>query len=185
MMIRLRSCLARFRDDTRGSVAIDSMLLLPILLWAYLAMFSFFDMMRQQSLNQKASFTLADMFSRETDAINDVYITNAFELFKSMVRADTAISMRVSVLQWDEGADKFTVDWSKARGSKAALTDGAVASWKSKLPLMLSSERIITVETWNPYEIPFEIGMDDFSMETFTFISPRFAPQLPFCNSSC
>ncbi|MGH1423431.1 MAG: TadE/TadG family type IV pilus assembly protein [Pseudooceanicola sp.] len=172
-----------FRNGTAGSVAIEALLLMPILFWAYLAMFSFFDMLRQQSLNQKTSFTIADMLSRETDFINDTYITNAHNLFKTAIRSDSSTAMRISVLKWSDSDDKFLVDWSKVRGPSTALTDGAVATWKQKLPLMPSNERIILVETWTDYEIPFETGMDDFEINTFTFIRPRFAPQLPFSNT--
>lgn len=181
-MKRLVAFLKEFRSGTGGTVAIESMLLLPILLWAYLAMFSFFDMMRQQSLNQKAAYTITDMLSRETQFINDTYITNAYQLFQTMVRANDNIALRISVLKWDEGDDRFRVDWSKSRGGKSVLTDGGVANWKDRLPVMLSDERIILVETWNRYDIPFKIGMEDFDMTTYVFTSPRFAPQLRFSN---
>ncbi len=180
---KLPAFLRRFRDGTRGTVAIEAVLLLPILMWVYLAMFSYFDMLRQQSLNEKASNTIADMLSRETDYINDDYVDNAFTLYKSMIRSDSSSKLRVSVLKWNQSGQKFTVDWSEGRGGKSALGNGDVSGWDTKLPLMPSGERIILVETWTHYQIPFEIGMEDFNMNTFTFVRPRFAPQLPFSNS--
>jgi len=183
-MTRLAAPFRRFRDDTRGNVAIEAVILLPVLFWAYLGMFSYFDMLRQQSLNQKASYTIADMLSRETLEINDQYITNAHTLFKSMIRSDGTTALRVSVLQWDADADRFDVEWSKARGPSSAMTAARAAALKDKLPVMPSGEQIILVETWTNYEIPFEIGMDDFEMNTFTFTRIRFGPQLCFSNNA-
>ncbi|MDF1856867.1 hypothetical protein [Pseudooceanicola sp.] len=183
LFARLKASLTRFRHANDGTVALEAVMLLPLLFWAYLATFSYFDMLRQQSLNQKATYTIADMLSRETDAVNDTYISNAYSLYKGMVRSDETTAMRVSVLKWNQSSQKFTVDWSEARGPTTAVTDGKVADWDKKLPLMPSGERIILVESWTNYEIPFEIGMDDFEINTFTFIRPRFAPQLPFSNS--
>ena len=175
--------LRAFGNDTRGSVAIEAVMLLPLLFWAYLAMFSFFDMLRQQSLNQKASYTIADMFSRETQFINDTYVTNAHALLKSMVRSDGSTALRVTVLAWDDGAQRFDVKWSEARGPGSAMPLGsASAGMKDKLPLVPPGEHVILVETWTDYQIPFKIGMEDFNMNTFTFTAPRFASQLCFSN---
>ncbi|OWU83365.1 hypothetical protein ATO6_19155 [Oceanicola sp. 22II-s10i] len=182
MISRIRTRLAIFRAETGGSAAIEAVLLLPLLFWAYLAMFSFFDMLRQQSLNYKASSTVADMLSRETDFINDTYISNAHKLYKSMIRSDNNSAIRISVLKWSGSQNRFTVDWSKTGGPATALSNAMVAGWQTKLPLMPSDERIILVETWSDYHIPFKIGMDDFKMNTFTYVRPRFAPQLPFSN---
>lgn len=175
---RLRARLFRFRDETSGNIAIEALILLPILFWAYLAMFSYFDMLRQQSLNQKASYTVADMLSRETREINGQYVTNANALFRSMIRSDDTTGMRISVLKWDEDADRFDIMWSEARGPATALSTGQAQGMNDRLPLMPSGEEVILVETWTDYRIPFEIGMKDFEMNTFTFVRPRFTSQL-------
>ncbi|MGR3323056.1 MAG: TadE/TadG family type IV pilus assembly protein [Pseudooceanicola sp.] len=174
----------RFARDTRGNVAIEAVILLPILFWAYLAMFSYFDMLRQQTLNEKASFTIADMLSRETDAINDTYVTNAHTLFKTMIRSDESSVLRVSVLRWNEDDDRFEVDWSEARGTSTVISDDVAAGMTDKLPTVPGGERVILVETWTTYQIPFKIGMQDFEINSFTFVRPRFAPQLPFSNAA-
>ncbi|WP_375691482.1 TadE/TadG family type IV pilus assembly protein [Pseudooceanicola sp. LIPI14-2-Ac024] len=178
------AALRRFRDGTSGTIAIEAVILLPILFWAYLAMFSFFDMLRQQALNQKAAYTLADMVSRETDYINDTYIDNAESLFRSMIRSDDTTAIRISVLKWDEDAGVFEVDWSESRGPSTAMDNDGSATLANRLPVVPSDERVILLETWTTYQIPFAIGMDDFGMNTFTFVRPRFAPQVCFSNAA-
>lgn len=176
---RLRAALSDFARDTSGLVAVEAIILLPLVIWTYVAMFSFFDMLRMKSVNQKAAFTIADAYSRETDKINDTYVDSTFSLFQALTRTNSP-SMRVSVLSYDEDTDKYTVKWSERRGtgSEPALTDNTVNDIRSYLPSVVSGDEFILVETWNDYQIPFKIGMDDFALKSVVFINPRFADQL-------
>ncbi|WP_136635146.1 TadE/TadG family type IV pilus assembly protein [Pseudooceanicola onchidii] len=176
---RLRHAIADYGRDTRGLVATEAIILLPLVIWTYVAMFSFFDMLRMKSVNQKAAFTLADAYSRETDKINDTYVDSTFELFQALTRSN-APAMRVSVLSFDQDTDKYTVKWSKKRGvgSHEALTENTVNNLRQILPEVESGDEFILVETWNNYVIPFKIGMDDFEMRSVVFVNPRFADQL-------
>lgn len=187
MTHRIVSCLLapvrRFRDETSGTVAIEAVILLPVLFWAYLAMFSYFDMLRQQSLNQKASYTIADMLSREMSEINDQYITNAHTLFSTMIRSDDTTALRISILEWNADRNRFDIQWTKARGPADPMTAEFAGKLTERLPVMPSGEQIILVETWTDYRIPFRIGMDDFNMNTFTFTRIRFGAHLCFSNN--
>ncbi|MCA0919712.1 TadE/TadG family type IV pilus assembly protein [Pseudooceanicola nanhaiensis] len=179
---RLRQPLARFARDTRGTVAIEAVVMFPILIWGYLGMFTFYDMVRQYDINEKAAFTVADMLSRETTAIDDTYINGAQTLYEYLARVNDGTAIRISELRWTEDPDYFKVDWSEARGSKTALTDDDVKNWTNILPIMPEDERIILVETWTTYELPFRIGMEDFPIKTFVFVRPRFAPKVTFSS---
>jgi len=176
---RLKTALREFGTDTRGLVATEAIILLPLVIWTYVAMFSFFDMLRMKSVNQKAAFTVADAYSRETNKINDTYVDSTFTLFKALTRSNRP-AMRVSVLSYDEDTDKYSVSWSEKRGngSDPVLTDNTVNSIRNQLPAVASGDEFILVETWNDYMIPFKIGMDDFELKSLVFINPRFADQL-------
>jgi hypothetical protein len=63
------------------------------------------------------------------------------------------------------------------------MNAGQANGMTAKLPLMPSGEEVILVETWTTYAIPFKIGMDDFEMNTFTFVRPRFTSQLKWENT--
>lgn len=176
---RLRAAATEFAQDTRGLVAVEAIILLPLVIWTYVAMFSFFDMMRTKSVNQKAAFTVADAYSRETNKINATYVDSSFALFKAMTRNSNP-TMRVSVLSYDGDTDKYTVKWSESRGAgaDAALTDNTVNTIRAHLPDVISGDEFILVETTNDYSTPFKIGMDFFEMKSHVFINPRFADQL-------
>lgn len=180
-----RARLGAFADDSRGSVAVESIILLPLVIWTYVAMFTFFDMLRMKSVNQKAAFTIADAYSRETAKIDDTYVDSTFSLFQGLTRV-SAPGLRISVLSYDKNTDKYTVKWSKIRGigAKAALTDNTVNTLRESLPAVASGDEFILLETWNDYKLPFKIGMDDFKMKSHVFMNPRFADQLKWDNGT-
>ena len=168
-----------FLRDTRGLVAVEAIILLPLVIWLYVAMFSFFDMLRMKSVNQKAAFTIADAYSRETLKIDDTFVDSTFRLFGQLTRTINP-ALRISVLSYDEDTDKYSVSWSEKRGtdSAVALSDNTVNQMRSTLPIVASGDEFILLETWNDYKIPFKIGMDDFRLKSLVFMNPRFADQL-------
>lgn len=176
----LLSRLKAFNDETKGTVSVEAVIMFPLLLWAFLAMFTFFDGYRQVSIGQKAAFTIADMISRETDALNDIYIDNALEMFEYLTTSTGQSELRVSIIYYDDTANEYYLGWSEARGGRTALTDAVLQSWGAVLPVLPESEALILVETWKAYVAPFNVGLVDRALETFIFASPRFASQLPF-----
>jgi len=80
MFNKLTRKLRGFRSDERGYVTVEAMILLPVILWIFAACWVYFDAFRQQSVNQKASYTIGDMLSRETNYITPAYIDGTHEL---------------------------------------------------------------------------------------------------------
>jgi len=176
---RIRAFAGDFARETKGTVAVESIILLPLVIWTYVAMFTFFDMLRMKSVNQKAAFTIADAYSRETQKINETYVDSTFTLFQRLTRVSNP-GLRVTVISYDQDTDKYTVRWSENRGAAAPakLTDNNVNSLRDWLPKIASGDEFILLETWNDYKIPFKIGMDDWQMKSHVFMNPRFADQL-------
>ncbi len=167
--------LKAFRDDTRGVVAVEVAVMFPILFWALLSSFVFFDAYRQSSINQKAAYTLSDMLSRETEVNND-FIDGLYGVFGTLTRSWTERKMRVTVIRWDNNNNIFKRDWSVTRGSVTPLSNTSVRNWTHRLPQMPHNERIILVETWSRYTPPFNVGINDQDLQTFVFTRPRFSP---------
>ncbi|WP_319824356.1 hypothetical protein [Thalassovita sp.] len=182
MLRTLRTRLCQFRDDTKGTVAIEAVIALPVLFWAFMASFVFFDAYRQNSINIKAAYMVGDMLSRETNSIDDDYLDGMMSLFEYLAGTERQTKLRVTVLQWDEEDDKYYRDWSEARGGVSKLTNTNIESLRSKLPVMSDNERAILVETWSRYEPPFSVGLGNQDMYNFVVTSPRFAPLLRWEN---
>lgn len=170
----LSSAVRRFLDDTRGSVAVEFVIVMPFLFWAFMATYVYFDGYRQSAQNLKAAYAIGDMISRETEAINDTYIDSMQNVLTLMTRSNTPVKLRVSVVRWDGTDNRYYVTWSAPRGFANALTDGDMASIANRLPTMPDNEYVILIETSSVYEPAFDIGMADQVLDNFIFTRPRF-----------
>ncbi len=177
--------LTAFRRDTDASVSIEFALYAPFLLFIFASIYTYFDAFKQESANLKAAYTVSDLISRETNAINNDYIDSMHSLTKLLIRSDSSISLRISVIRWDDDDNRYYVDWSVMRGSElAAWTDGTISNVENDLPAMPDQERVILVETKNDVNAAFKIGLPDMEIYNFVFTRPRFAPQIVFEGST-
>lgn len=174
--------LKAFANDTRGTVAVEAVLALPLLFWTFLASFVYFDAYRQTSINVKAAYMVGDVLSRETNAIDNDYLNGMKSLFDFLTNNNTNTRMRVTVVRYDADTDEYTRDWSKTRGTVSPLQEGELSQMREKLPVMADTERVILVETWSKYTPPFSVGLASRDMYNFVFTSPRFAPLLPWTD---
>ncbi len=170
--------LRRFLRDNQGSYSVETILLLPMLAWAILAFFSYFDGLRLANVNIKAAHTISDVLSRETAPVDDTYIDGADRLLTFLINRPYQISMRISVFKYDGPNQNFDLVWSKSRGDQAALTAGTLGGVTQRLPITANGDSIIVVETWMDYQPPFVMGLTATTLYNFVVTSPRFAPQL-------
>lgn len=183
MITTLKRRLAAFRDNESGTVAVEAAVIFPMVMWAFLAMFVYFEGYRQTAINHKAANTIADMLSRETANITPTYIDNTKALFDMLAQQNGDTKIRISVIKWARRHDAFRVNWSKVRGSGITrLRHEDMIPLESRLPVVPNQERMVLVETWSTYEPLFKIGMDDTVINTFVFTRLRFAPQLRFSS---
>ncbi|MDF9303451.1 pilus assembly protein [Tritonibacter mobilis] len=170
-----------FRRDEEGNIAVEAALYLPLLLFVFAATYTLFDLFRQETVNTKAAYTVSDLISRETTALNDEYINSIYTLSKLMARAGSDMSMRISVIRWDAADDRYYVDWSVERGNQLDIwTDATVTAINDKLPTMPDQERVIVVETWNNVDPAFKIGIGQREIYNLIFTRPRFASLVAF-----
>ncbi len=182
----LKSLLTRFRDDTRGTVMVEAVICLPLLVWALAATFEFFEVHRYKSAREKATYTVADMLSREVVEIGPTYMDNTKKLFDGISNDDGINQIRVSVVKFDEDTDSFSISWSEVRGvgDLTKLTNSDVASAHNTLPLMGDGEELILVESKSTYSPLFKVGLaSNLAIETRIFTEIRFVGQLKWANS--
>ena len=181
----LFSKLQAFRQNNSGSVTVEFVIYVPLLLWTFAAIYTFFDAFRQESVNLKATYTISDLISRETDYINNTYLDSMYTMAGLLIRSDSNLAMRISVVRWDEEDARYYVDWSKVRGTGFdEWTDDDIHEVKDDLPTMPDQERVILVETTNTVEPAFQVGIPTMDIENFVFTRPRFAPQVVFVDDS-
>lgn len=181
MLTSLRTLFRRYRRDTEGSVSVEFAFYMPLLLGVFAAIYTYFDAFRQESANLKAAYTISDLISRETVTLNETYIDSMHELAQLLIRVDSSISLRISVIRWDEDDNRYYVDWSKVRGGQfVEWQDATIQIVKDNLPSMPDQERVILVETRNDIEPAFRVGLPNMDIQNFVFTRPRFAPQVKF-----
>ena len=180
-----RTRLKAFRRNTDGMVSIEFAFYMPFLLFIFASIYTYFDAFKQESANLKAAYTVSDLISRETNAINNDYIDSMHSLTKLLIRSGSSISLRISVIRWDEDDDRYYVDWSVNRGTAlTSWTDATISNVEDDLPAMPDQERVILVETQNDVDAAFKIGLPDMEIYNFVFTRPRFAPQIVFEGST-
>ncbi|UWR32486.1 hypothetical protein K3759_11010 [Sulfitobacter sp. W027] len=182
-MCVLSSMLTRFKRSEEGSIAVETVIMLPLMFWAYLAMYSTFDTFRMYNLNQTAAYTVGDAISRETQAIDPNYLQGMHELFEYLTRGTGQTAIRVSSIWYDQENDRFHTDWSQVRGTVQPLTSEDVHSWHSKLPVMPNNERVTLVETWRDFDPLFKTGLERRDIYNFVFTRPRYAPRTVWSDS--
>ena len=178
---KLLTALKTFRDDTKGVISVEMVMIMPLLLWSFAAVATFFDAYRTRSLAEKAAFTISDMLSRETNAVTAQYITNTRTLFDELANSQTASSLRVSVISWNSEQESYEIDWSEARGERLNVLENTdMDELEASLPVMAESDVLILVETLNDYTPRLNVGIGEVSIDTFVFTRPRYGPQLAF-----
>lgn len=181
MFRTLKTKLRQFRHNAEGALTVEFVIYAPLLLWLFAAVYTFFDAFRQDTVNLKAAYTISDLISRETSELNEDYIDSMHAMTQLLVRSDSDVSLRVSVVRWDEEDDRYYLDWSKVRGAAfVEWTDATISNVEDDLPTMPDQERVILVETRNDLEPAFNVGLPSLDLDNFVFTRPRFAPLVYF-----
>ena len=182
----LRRPLRRFLREDRGSVVAEGVIVLPVLLWAYLALFTYWDAFRSLNTVQKASYTVSDMVSRENLGISTAYVDGLDRMMEYLVDDGQNVSMRLTSVTWSATNNRFEVHWSLSPGNAMIpLTTTTLQPLASKIPNMAAGDYVVILEVSVPYAPTFSIGMNDMNFEEFIVTRPRFLPCLPLDNIIC
>jgi len=185
-MQRIKRFARRFHREERGIVAVEAVIIAPLLIVGLFFSYEAYGLFRQQSQREKATYTVADILSRETAVVTDTYIDNIKRVFDMMAGTDDA-QLRISVVRYHknagEGIDEFDLRWSEVRGSGplTPLTDAQVRKAHDTFPIMKDGEDLIYVESRGNYTSPVTTGyFNENLLETRMFVIPRFVPQVCF-----
>ena len=114
MLKKFTNRLRGFGKDTEGTLSVEAAIVLPALIFSMLFTYVIFDAFRQNSVAQKAAYTIGDMLSRETDYITPVYMDHSRSMLQYLTdNMNRDVQLRVSVLIWDDKKSKYKVKWSK------------------------------------------------------------------------
>jgi Flp pilus assembly protein TadG len=149
-MRSLTSLLRRFRRDERGTLIAEAVIVLPMLIWVYLALFVYWDAYRSINTSQKAAYTISDMISREMNSspLTPAYIKGMRDVMKYLVDSDQTVKLRVTSVTWSQSRNRYEVDWSVSPDNAfPLLTTSNISTVKARIPTLADGDHVIVVET--------------------------------------
>ena len=169
----------RFARDEDAGMSIETLFAIPMLVWAICATFVFWDAFKTLTISQKATYTVADALSRETNAIDDDFLTSMHEVFDFLAGESGDNAIRVTVVtktvNEDTQAEELQLVWSKSV-NVPEYTD--VSAIENRLPSMAIGEQMIIVETEQEWSPAFAVGLASYRFSETALARPRFAPQM-------
>jgi len=171
----LRRLLRRTGDD-RGSIAMEAAIILPLMATWFVASFVYFDVYRKDNVAVKATYTIGDILSRQTevddDFIDGLHLLSAF--LSDSSPDDTWL--RVSSISFN--GTSYWVEWSYTSNNQHQLTIADLPRISSMVPAMAADETVILTETNIYYRPLFKVGIAEQYIRHATVTRPRFAPRL-------
>jgi Flp pilus assembly protein TadG len=172
--------LGRFGRDEAGTVVAEAVIVLPLFLWAYIALFVYWDAFRSMNSVQKAAYTISDMISREKMGKTTAYITGVKRVLEYLIDEDQDARMRVTEVTWSNTNQRFEVHWSRSPGgTMTPLTTSSLQAYAYEIPTMSAGDYVIIVEVQVDYKPTFDIGMPNQTFNQFIVTRPRFVPCIP------
>ena len=185
-MKSLRNMFRRFGRDESGMLIAEALIVLPLMLWSYLALFVYWDAFRSVNTAQKAAYTISDMISREMVTLPTNYVSGMRDLMHYLIDSDQTVKIRVTSVTWSAANARFEVDWSRSPDSAMPqLTTGTIATYAYRIPAMADGDRVIIVETEVSYHPAFDVGVGDQVLKQFVVTRPRFIPKLCMTGVTC
>ena len=182
----LRRRFAAFGRDEAGTIVAEAVIVLPLFLWAYIALFVYWDAFRSMNTVQKAAFTVSDMISREQTGITSAYIAGLSDLTEYLIDENQDANIRVTSVTWSGTNKRFQVHWSASpNGTMTPLTTATLLAFVDHIPEMSPGDFVVVLEVEVDYVATFDIGLPDQQFRQFIVTRPRFLPCLPLNAISC
>ena len=188
-MTRLRTSLRTFLRNEDGVLLAEALILLPILIWGFVALIVYWDVFRTINTSQKAAYSVADLMSRQ-GVVTDQFVDGLDNVLAFLTPGASESRMRITSFQLDEGTvskpefdadDKFCLLFSSSTNvltPALKTTDLQKKEFVDRIPNLANLESVVLVETWVDYQPAFDTGVlnaaPGVSDQTFTqFIVTR------------
>ncbi len=173
----IRQLARSLRGNNQGSIAVEGLIMLPILIWCFAGAHIFFEAFRVQSNNLRAAYTITDALTRENGYVTPEYLDSVYDLQSFLTPDGEGSQLRISVVRYNAGDDSYSIRWSQGR-SVQPMTDAELQNLQPHLPIRADDEIAILVESWIDWTPGFEVGLDPFTFYDLAVAPPRFAGQL-------
>jgi hypothetical protein len=194
----LRTSLRAFARDESGVMLAEFLILMPILIWGFIALIVYWDVFRTINVSQKAAYSISDLLSRQ-ELINEDFAAGLYEVLTFLTPGSPLSRMRITSFEFDEntpesninawGDDEYKLLWSRVTGPDASIQPYTALDLQPMrntiIPFMDSGQGALIVETWIDYVPRFDIGVlnaaPGLSDQTFTQTIVTFARRRRVC----
>ncbi|MGR3572653.1 TadE/TadG family type IV pilus assembly protein [Brevirhabdus sp.] len=174
-----------FLASESGVLTTEFVLIVPFLVSAYVLAYAYFDAFQTKNSSQKAAYTISDLMSRETVAVNAGYVEGIKKIFDYLSRSNPEDSwIRVSSITYNKTDDVYKVQWSYVTAElQPTLTNDELSKLLDRIPVMSDGDTFLLTETSQAYTPVFNWMFKPTTFTHFIPTSPRFAPQLAWNNN--
>jgi Flp pilus assembly protein TadG len=182
-MTRFTTSVRRFLKDESGVLLAEALILMPILIWGFLALVVYWDLFRVMNVSQKAAYSIADLLSRQ-GVVTEGFIDGQEDILEFLTPGADASRLRITSLQMNEGPnnpanpvfdgnDDFCLVFSRSSNDVLSppYTQSELKALAPQIPNMNDLESIVLVETWVDYSPDFDTGVlnaaEGVAAETF------------------
>ena len=164
-MTRLRQSLRAFSRDDRGVLLVEFLFLVPMMIWAFIALVVYWDVFRTINVSQKAAYSISDLMSRQV-IVKQTFLDGMDDILAFLTPGASASRLRITSLRFDAGPtnattdDKYVLVFSHSSSSSIPkYTQTSIQPLKTMIPSLDNTESVIIVETWVDYSPDFDIGV--------------------------
>jgi hypothetical protein len=156
--------ISRFLSHEDGAVAIEAAIILPLLGFAYVAGFAYFDNYRREALLTKGTYTVADILSRETGLVTPTDFEGLQELFEFLTFSEGRTRLRFT--QIERVAGELVVSSSVpgvqdtyATDGTLAMTDAQLETIRHRIPRLEDGQVLVLTESFTTHDPIFDVGL--------------------------
>ncbi len=176
----MRHFLKTFLRSETGSQSVEAVFAFPLVALSIIMTLTFWDGFHTKTVSQRATYTIADMLSREKQAIDADYLTAMHELYSFVSNEESGTALRVSVVEFfvdpDTAEETLSLQWSEGVGGPKGFSD--ITQLEARVPLMASGDQLIIVESFQDWTPHFNVGLGAMRFDDVAIARPRFAPKL-------
>jgi hypothetical protein len=193
-MRTLKHRFTTFLRDEDGLILVEGLIMLPLLVWALVAMFVYWDVFRTINVSQKTAYSVADLLSRQRTDISVGFANGLQKVVNFLTPGGHPVKMRITSFECKSSSGTqaeqicnatrgdFRLLFSFSPDNKVtALSESDIQAWKGvRIPTLVHNESVFVVETQVDYEAQLPvalmgllIGVDDQSFGEFIVTRPR------------
>jgi hypothetical protein len=173
----------RFRNEEDGLVMTEFLIMLPLLVWTFMALFIYWDAFRTINSSQKGAYSISDLISRQ-NTIDNTFVNGMQDVIEYLANDAPQVRLRITSIKYDENSNRYAVLFSRSPGNlMPALTNTTInnTAFTSRIPIMADQHSVVIVETEVSYNPGFEVGIPNHTFDNFIVTRPRFGELQQVC----